>query len=110
MGKFGKVILSWVSILLAVFLLYYVTVRPNEETIYEINFTTFQQLLNDQKFSEASVKISGYTIFDFQGKLKEPMDIQTANGKTARNATRITLTLPYTNLDDALVLHGWQKV
>jgi cell division protease FtsH len=49
------------------------------------------------------VKISGYAIFDFHGKLKEPMDIQTANGKTARNATRITLTLPYTNLDDALV-------
>ena len=101
-GKFGKVILSWIAIILAVFLFMWVF-RTNEETEYEINFTTFQQLLNDQKFSEAVVKINGYAIFDFHGKLKEPMDIQTANSKTARNATRITLTLPYTNLDDALV-------
>ena len=108
-GKFGKVILSWISILLAVFLLYYVTVRPNEESEYEINFTTFQQLLNDQKFSDATVKINGFAVFDFHGKLKEPTDIQTANGKTARNATRITLTLPYTNLDDALVTSWMTK-
>ena len=101
-GKFGKIILSWIAIILAVFLLMWMF-RTNEETEYEVNFTTFQQLLTDQKFAEATVKISGYAIFDFHGKLKEPMDIQTANGKTARNATRITLTLPYTNLDDALV-------
>jgi cell division protease FtsH len=101
-GKFGKVILSWIAIILAVFLFMW-AFRTNEETEYEVSFTTFQQLLNDQKFSDASVKISGYTIFDFHGKLKEPMDIQTANGKTARNATRVTLTLPYTNLDESLV-------
>jgi cell division protease FtsH len=101
-GKFGKVILSWIAIILAVFIFMWVF-RTNEETEYEINFTTFQQLLNDQKFSDATVKISGYAIFDFHGKLKEPIDIQTTSGKTARNATRITLTLPYTSLDDALV-------
>ncbi len=101
-GKFGKVILSWIAIILAVFLFMWVF-RTNEETEYEISFTTFQQLLNDQKYGDAVVKMSGYTIFDFHAKLKEPMDIQTANGKTARNATRITLTLPYTSLDDALV-------
>ena len=94
--------MSWIAIILAVFLFMWVF-RTNEETEYEVNFTTFQQLLNDQKFSDATVKISGYAVFDFHGKLKEPIDIQTANGKTARNATRITLTLPYTNLDDALV-------
>lgn len=101
-GKFGRVILSWIAIILVVFLFMWVF-RSNEETEYEISFTTFQQLLNDQKFSDAAVKISGYTIFDFHGKLKEPMDILTANGKTARNATRITLTLPYTDLNDALI-------
>jgi cell division protease FtsH len=101
-GKFGKVILSWIAIILAVFVFMWVF-RTNEETEYEIGFTTFQQLLNDQKFSEASIKISGYTIYDFHGKLKEPMDLQTSSGKNARNATRITLTLPYTSLDDALV-------
>ncbi len=104
-GKFGKVILSWVAILFAVFLFMWVF-RTNEETEYEVNFTTFQQLLNDQKFSDAAVKINGYAIFDFHGKLKEPMDIQTANGKTARNASRITLTLPYTNLDESLI-NNW---
>jgi cell division protease FtsH len=107
-GKFGKVFLSWIAIILAVFLLLWMF-RTNEETEYEINFTTFQQLLNDQKFSDAAVKISGFAIFDFHGKLKDPMDIQTANGKTARNATRITLTLPYTNLDDALVTSWMMK-
>ncbi|RPI01670.1 MAG: hypothetical protein EHM64_15370, partial [Ignavibacteriae bacterium] len=55
-GKFGKVILSWVAIILAVFLFMWMF-RTNEETEYEVNFTTFQQLLNDQKFSDASVKI-----------------------------------------------------
>jgi cell division protease FtsH len=104
-GKFGKVILSWIAIILAVFLFMW-AFRTNEETEYEVGFTTFQQLLNDQKFGDAVVKINGYTIFDFHGKLKEPMDIQTANGKTARNATRVTLTLPYTNLDESLV-NSW---
>jgi len=104
-GKFGKVILSWIAIILAVFLFMWVF-RTNEETEYEVSFTTFQQLLTDQRFSDAVVKISGYAVFDFHGKLKDPMDIQTANGKTARNATRITLTLPYTNLDESLI-NNW---
>ncbi len=77
--------------------------RTNEETEYEIGFTTFQQLLDEQKFSDATVKITGYTVYDFHGKLKDPMDIQTSSGKMARNAVRVTLTLPYTNLDESLV-------
>ena len=87
-GKFGKVILSWIAVILAVFLLMWVF-RTNEETEYEVNFTTFQQLLSDQKFSDAVVKISGYAIFDFHGKLREPMDIQTANGKTRSEERRV---------------------
>ncbi len=106
-GKFGKVILSWIAIILAVFLFMW-AFRTNEETEYEINFITFQQLLNDQKFTDAAVKISGFNVYDFHGKLKDPMDIQTANGKLARNATRVTLTLPYTNLDESLV-NNWMS-
>ncbi len=101
-GKFGKVVTSWIAIILAVFIFMWVF-RTNEETEYEIGFSTFQQLLENKKFSDAYVKISSYSVYDFHGKLVEPMDIQTASGKTARNATRITLTLPYTSLDDALV-------
>ncbi len=101
-GKFGKLILSWITVIVALLLFIWVF-RLNEETEYEISFTTFQQLLNEQKLSEATIKISGYTIYDLHGKLKEPMDIQTANGKIAKNAGRVTLTLPYTNLDESLV-------
>jgi len=104
-GKFGRVILSWIGIILAVFLIMW-AFRTNEETEYEIGFTTFQQLLNDQKIQDASIKISSYGVYDFHGKLKESMDLQTSSGKTAHNVTRIQLTLPYTNLDEPLVT-GW---
>jgi cell division protease FtsH len=104
-GKFGRVILSWVGIIAAVFLIMW-AFRTNEETEYEVGFSTFQQLLSDQKIYDASIKISGYNVYDFHGKLREAMDVQTTNGKTSHNVTRIVLTLPYTNLDEALV-NGW---
>lgn len=101
-GKFGKVILSWLAIVLAIFLFIW-TIRASEETEYEISFSTFQQLLDEQRISEAVVKITGYNVFEFHGKLREPMDIQTTSNKLARNASRVTLTLPYTELDDNIV-------
>lgn len=100
--KFGRVVLSWVGIIMVVFMVMWVF-RASEETEYEVGFGTFQQLMNDQKFSEAVVKITGFNVYDFHGKLKEPMEITTASGKTAKNATKIMLTLPYTALDEALV-------
>ncbi len=104
-AKFGKVILSWVAIILAVFFIMW-AFKTNEETEYEISFTTFQQMLIDQKFNESVIKISGYNTYDFHGVLKEKADIQTANGKIAKNAQRVELTLPYTSLDESLV-NGW---
>ena len=104
-AKFGKVILSWVAIILAVFFIMW-AFKTNEETEYEISFTTFQQMLTDQKFNESVIKISGYNTYDFHGILKEKADIQTANGKIAKNAQRVELTLPYTSLDESLV-NGW---
>ena len=101
-SKYARVIFSWIGIILTVFLIMW-AFRTNEETEYEINFTTFQQLLNDQKFADGIVKITSYNVFDFHGKLKEPMEIQTSSGKTNRNVTRIVLTLPYTNLDESLI-------
>ncbi|MCU0411292.1 MAG: ATP-dependent zinc metalloprotease FtsH [Bacteroidetes bacterium] len=77
--------------------------RTNEETEYEIGFGTFQSLLAEQKFSEASIKITSYNVYDFHAKLIQPMEIQTSSGKTAKNATRVFLTLPYTNLDEQLI-------
>jgi cell division protease FtsH len=101
-GKYARVIFSWIAVIFTIFLFMW-AFRTNEETEYEINFTTFQQLLNDQKFSDGVVKITSYNVFDFHGKLKEPMDIVTINGKNVRNATRVALTLPYTSLDETLV-------
>ena len=102
-GKFGRVVLSWVAIVAAVFLLMY-AFRSDQETEYEISFTTYQSLLNDGKISEAVIKKSNLNDFDFHGKLKQATDIQTASGKTAKNATRIELTLPYV---DEKMINDW---
>jgi len=101
-GKFGRVVLSWVGIILVVFMVMWVF-RTNEETEYEISFGTFQTLMSEKKFSEAVIKITGFNVYDFHGKLTQPMDIQTSSGRTAKNATRIALTLPYTALDQTLI-------
>ncbi|MBI3004608.1 MAG: ATP-dependent metallopeptidase FtsH/Yme1/Tma family protein [Ignavibacteriales bacterium] len=106
--KLGRVALSWVGIVLAVLLIMY-AFRSTDETEYEVSFTTFQQLMNESKINEATIKKSGLTDFDFHGRLTQPTDIQTASGKTARNAVRIALTLPYTNIDDKLIADWTSK-
>lgn len=100
--KVGRVIASWMGILLAVFLIMY-AFRSGEETEHEITFNTFQQLFNDSKIAEAVIKKSSFNDYDLHGKLTAPMDITTASGKTIRNATRIMLTLPYSNIDEKLI-------
>ncbi|HTP78771.1 MAG TPA: ATP-dependent zinc metalloprotease FtsH [Bacteroidota bacterium] len=104
-GKFGRVVLSWVGIIMAVFLIMW-AFRTNEETEYEVSFGTFQQLLTEDKINDAVIKITGINVYDFHARLTAPMDIQTASGKLAHNATRIALTLPYTSLDQTLIA-GW---
>ena len=106
--KLGRVALSWVGIIAAVLLIMY-AFRSTDETEYEISFTTFQQLMGDKKIGEATIKKSGLTDYDFHGRLIQPMDIQTASGKTARNAVRIGLTLPYSNIDDKLIATWTEK-
>ncbi|MEK6567062.1 MAG: ATP-dependent zinc metalloprotease FtsH [Bacteroidota bacterium] len=106
--KLGRVALSWVGIVLAVILIMY-AFRSTDETEYEISFTAFQQLLSDKKITEATIKKSGLTDYDFHGRLTQPMDIQTASGKTARNAVRVGLTLPYSNIDDKLIATWTEK-
>ena len=104
-GKFGRVILSWVAIIMAVFLIMW-AFRTNEETEYEIGFATYQSMMSENRFSDVVIKISSYNVYDFHAKLVQPMDILTASGKAAKGATRIVLTLPYTNLDESLV-NAW---
>jgi cell division protease FtsH len=101
-NKVGRVIASWLGILLAVFVIMYAFTK-GEETEHEISFTTFQQLLSDGKFTEAIIKKSNLNDYDFHGRLKTPMEIVTSNNKLVKNATRVVLTLPYTNIDDKLI-------
>ncbi len=100
--KIGKILLSWFAIVFAVFFIMW-AFRTNEETEYEIAYPTFQQLLNEQKIQDATIKVTGYNLYEFHGKLKEPMEIQTASGKIAKDVRRVVLTLPYTTLDQSLV-------
>jgi cell division protease FtsH len=107
-SKVGRVVASWLGILLAVFVIMY-AFKSNEESEYEISFNpTFKQLLNDSRFEEATITKVNLTDYDFHGKLKEPTDIVTASGKNIRNATRVVLTLPYSNIDDE-ILTAWSE-
>jgi cell division protease FtsH len=101
-NKVGRVIASWLGILLAVFLVMY-AFKSNEETEYEVDFTTFQRLLEDKKIVEAIIKKSNPNDYDFHGRLAQPMDLTTVSGKRVRNANRIVLTLPYSNIDDTII-------
>ncbi|HXG38507.1 MAG TPA: ATP-dependent zinc metalloprotease FtsH [Bacteroidota bacterium] len=107
-NKVSRVIASWLGILLAVFLVMY-AFKSNEETEYEVNFTTFQQLLNESKISEALIKKSNLNDYDFHGKLTQPMELTTVSGKRVKNATRIVLTLPYSNIDDKIIADWTSK-
>ncbi|MGH2567532.1 MAG: ATP-dependent zinc metalloprotease FtsH, partial [Bacteroidota bacterium] len=101
-NKVGRVIASWLGILLAVFLVMY-AFKSNEETEYEINFTTYQQLMSESKIAEALIKKSNLNDYDFHGQLSQPMELTTVSGKRAKNATRVVLTLPYSNIDDKII-------
>ncbi len=101
-NKVGRVIASWLGILLAVFVIMYVF-KSGEETEYEISFNTFQQLLSESRISEAIIKKSNLNDYDFHGTLSAPTDIVTSSGKNVRNATKVVLTLPYSNIDDKII-------
>ena len=101
-NKVGRMIAGWLGILLAVYLIM-LAFKSTEETEYEISFTTYQTLLDDGKITEALIKKSDFNNYDFHGKLANPMDLMTAGGKKAQSATRIVLTLPYSNIDEEVI-------
>ncbi|MEK6755141.1 MAG: ATP-dependent zinc metalloprotease FtsH [Bacteroidota bacterium] len=95
-------IAGWLGILLAVYLIM-LAFKSSEETEYEISFSYYQTLLNDGKIAEALIKKSDFNNYDFHGKLTGPMDIVTANSKKQPGATRIVLTLPYSNINEEVI-------
>ncbi len=101
-NKVGRVVASWVGILLAGFVIMYAFTK-GEETEHEISFSTFQQLLNDGKLSEAIIKKSSLNDYDLHGTFRTETEILTSENKTVRSAKRVRLTLPYSNIDEKLI-------
>jgi len=98
-GKVVRVVLSWVAIITAVFLVM-TLFRSTEGQEYEVTFTQYQKLLQDNQIDEATIKKSDLNNYDFHGTLKNQIQITTSSGKQVPGK-RFTLTLPY--LDDKVV-------
>jgi cell division protease FtsH len=100
-GKALRVILSWSAIIMAVFLVM-TMFKGQEGTEYEITFTQYQDFLQNKQIVKAVIKKSNLNDYDFHGTLREPQETMTATGKKLK-VERFTLTLPYTNIDDAII-------
>jgi cell division protease FtsH len=98
-GKVVRVVLSWVAIITAVFLVM-TLFRSNEGQEYEVTFTQYQSFLKDDEIDEATIRKSDLNNYDFHGTLKRQSQITTSAGKQV-SGKRFTLTLPY--LDDKVV-------
>jgi cell division protease FtsH len=101
--KVLRVVLGWSAIIMAVFLVMTIF-KGQEGTEYEVTFTQYQDFLNNNKIAKAIVKKSNLNDFDFHGTLTEPQEIQIQGGKKVR-VEKFTLTLPYTNIDEAVIAH-----
>lgn len=104
-NKVGRVIASWMGILLAVFLIMYVF-KTGDEKEQEISFTAFQSLLEQGVFKEAVLKKSGLSDYALHATFVNPREVQVLSGKTISNVDKVVVTLPYSNIDDT-VLSVW---
>ena len=100
-GKVLRVVLTWSAIIMAVFLVM-TLFKGQEATEYDVTYTQYQEFLSANKIGRAIVKKSNFNDFDFHGTLNEPEDITLPTGKKVR-VEKFTLTLPYTNIDDAVI-------
>ncbi len=100
-SKAFRVVLSWSAIIMAVFLVMTIF-KGTEATEYEISFTQYQEFLTRDQIAKATVKKSNLNDFDFHGIMREPQEISLASGKRVK-VEKFTLTLPYTNIDDAVI-------
>ncbi|MEW5800036.1 MAG: ATP-dependent zinc metalloprotease FtsH [Bacteroidota bacterium] len=100
-GKAFRVVLSWSAIIMAVFLVMTIF-KGAETTEYEVTFTQYQEFLKNKMIAKATVKKSNFNDFDFHGTLREAQEITLPSNKRVR-VEKFTLTLPYTNIDDAVI-------
>jgi cell division protease FtsH len=100
-GKVLRVVLSWSAIIMAVFLVMTIF-KGQEATEYEVTYTQYQEFLTSNRIGRAIIKKSNFNDFDFHGTLTEVQEITLTTGKKVR-VEKFTLTLPYTNIDDAVI-------
>ncbi len=105
-SKAFRVVLSWSAIIMAVFLVMTIF-KGAEATEYDISFTQYQEFLTKNLIAKATVKKSNLNDFDFHGIMREPQEITLATGKRVK-VEKFTLTLPYTNIDDAVIVQ-WSQ-
>jgi cell division protease FtsH len=98
-GKVLRVVLSWIAIITAVFLVM-TLFRGSEGQEIEVTFTQYQTFLRNDEIEEATIKKSDLNNYDFHGTLKRQTQITSSSGKQIPGK-RFTLTLPY--LDDKVV-------
>lgn len=106
-GKAFRVVLSWSAIIMAVFLVMTIF-KGAEATEYEVSFTQYQEFLNNKQIAKATIKKSNLNDFDFHGTMREPQEITLPTGKRVK-VEKFTLTLPYTNIDDAVIAQWTQQ-
>ncbi len=100
-GKVFRVVLSWSAIIMAVFVIMTIF-KSAEATEYDISFTQYQEFLKNNQIAKATIKKSNLNDFDFHGIMREPQEITMPGGKRVK-VEKFTLTLPYTEINDAVI-------
>lgn len=94
-----KIVLGWSAILVGFFLIMIYT-KSNDPKTNEVTFDQYQKLLLEKKIESATIK-KAENNYEFIGKLRAPETL-TINGRQV-TIDRISLYLPYTNADEALI-------
>ncbi len=96
-----RVVLSWSLIIIAVFVIMSLF-RENDTGRHKITFNQYITFLNGNKIQSAVIKKSGQNDYDFHGTLRSSEEM-TTTADTRVVGDKFVVTLPYTNLDDAII-------
>lgn len=99
-----KVVLGWSAILFGFFLIM-IWSKSGDTGEIEIGFDQYQKLLTEDKIREAIIKKLDNN-FTFHGVLKQPENLNVGSRQVTTD--RISVLLPYTNIDDA-VIKTWNE-
>jgi len=94
-----KIVLGWSAILVGFFLIMIYTKSSDPKT-NEVTFDQYQKFLIEKKIESATIKKSENN-YEFIGKLRAPETL-TIGGRQV-TIDKISLYLPYTNADEALI-------